>query len=409
MTEEIYTINSLTDDYNRKAYNFFNAVNQEVLDGVSLKDTVQVILVAHAYENILPCIQSIADTFTLAGIIFKNSTDSIRPEYGEYLRDKGFSVLTVKKSDFKRENGESNGSIQELLGCLDPDKKTIIMDHGGYFAFSNGEFLSRNEFSKSRVVAISEYAANGEERWNNIRADRPILSIGYSAIKEASDFAAAESVVEGSIWFAQNHNLPLLAKTTSIGLIGHGRLGSAIAKKFSNNYVPVMVYDKDELKISGLRHIQVVSRKKIIQRSDVIFCATGNHAILPGDLASLKDGVVIFTVTSPDDELNLQTLINQGILVKDRVINHAHSYIVKETGKRLWLPFNGESSNIIFSSSVNDPTILQPMALHTIATIKAYQNLNTFKPGVHRIPVQYDELVARVWNKHFNPDYNGIH
>lgn len=409
MTEDIYTINSLNDDYNRKAYNFFNAVNQEVLGNSSLRNDVQVIFVAHAYENILPCIQSIANVFTIAGIIFKNSTDSIRPEYALYLREKGYKVLTVKKSDFKRENTDDNASIQELINCLSLDKKTIIMDHGGYFAFSNGEFLRMPEFSKNKVFAISEYAANGEERWNNIQVDRPIVSIGYSAIKEASDFAAAESVVEGAIWFSQNHNLPILAKTTSIGLIGYGRLGSAIAKKFSNNYVPVMVYDKDELKISGLRHIQVVSRPKLIQRSDVIFCATGNHAILPGDLNHLKDGVVIFTVTSPDDELNLQTLINQGILTKDKVLNYAHSYIVNQTGKRIWLPFNGESSNIIFSSSVNDPTILQPMALHTIATIKAYQDLSQYQAGVHRLSVCYDDLVARVWNKHFNPDYNGLH
>jgi S-adenosylhomocysteine hydrolase len=404
--QNVLTLHSLTPTVNRKAIGFFNAVSWEVTGGVSLRDKVQVIVVIHAYEHVLPFIQSLDKVVAVSGIIFKNSTGTLRPEYADCLRKAGYRVLNIKKADFIGKDSET--TIQKILDCLDPGKETIIMDHGGYFAFKQGALLARDEFPPEKVIAITEYAANGEERWKKIPdMDRPVISIGRSQIKEASDMGSAESIVYSAISFCQNHNIPLAMNTTKIGVIGSGRLGSGITDMFLRNHIRVSVYDSNELKMSGIRHADAVSKEQLLKECDVIFCATGNRAISPQDFKIIKDHVVLFTVTSPDDEINLKGLIDKKILIPQGVLGvkgEAHIYGVAGTEKKLVLPHNGESPNIVYSSSVNDPTIFQPYALHLAATIKGFQHRTNYRKGVQHVEERYENTVARIWNQHYNPN-----
>lgn len=397
--EEILYLHSLNPEPNRQALGFFDAVGKEVCGDARLRDSLQVIVVVHAYESVLPFLQSLSKVFSVAGVIFKNSTSSMRPEYAQYVAEKGFKVLDIKKSDFSGA-GDFDRASAELKACMDPTKKTIIMDHGGYFAFCGAELLKRDEFSSDDVIAVTEYTANGEARWKNVSLDRPVLSVGRSAIKEASDTASAEAVVFSAFSFALQHNMPLGGrKASSIGVLGYGRLGSGITDTLIRNKISVSVFDIDDIKTSGIRDAKVVTRDEILQKSDVIFCATGNRSILPADFKKLKDGAVLFTVTSPDDELDLDSVIKKGVLLPAAVKGNAYGYKVKGTSNVIWLPFNGEASNSIFPSAVSDLTIHQPYALHMVATIKVAQHLKDYGNVVQNLEPRYEELVARVWNQ----------
>lgn len=396
--EEVLYLHSLSPVPNKQALDFFDAVAKEVCGGSRLRESLQVIVVVHAYESVLPFLQSLRKTFSVAGVILKNSTSSMRPEYAQYLAENGFNVLDLKKTDFSGTEGQ-NKAAAELKRALDPAKKTIIMDHGGYFAFCGADLLKRDEFSSDNIIAVTEYTANGEDRWKNVSLDRPVLSVGRAAIKEASDTASAEAVVFSAFSFALQHNMPLAGrKASSIGVLGYGRLGSGIVNTLIRNKISASVYDIDDVKTSGIRDAKVVAREEILQKSDVIFCATGNRSILPADFKKLKNGAVLFTVTSPDDELDLDAVIKKQILVPEEVKGNAYGYKVKGTSNTIWLPFNGEASNSIFPSAVSDLTIHQPYALHTVATIKVAQHLKDYGNVVQKLEPRYEELVARVWN-----------
>jgi hypothetical protein len=98
--DDVYSFWSLSPEPNRQAIRFYGAVAQEVCGDARFRDDVQVVLVTHAYENVLPFLQSLDKVFSVAGVIFKNSTNSLRPEYAKYIAEKALKFLSSRNRIF---------------------------------------------------------------------------------------------------------------------------------------------------------------------------------------------------------------------------------------------------------------------------------------------------------------------
>lgn len=383
---------------NQRALDYFHDVIAKSKGSGPYPD-IDVVIVIHAYRNAPPLVQSLSEVGNVRGVIIKNSTGTRHPEVTQFLKQHGFPILDWDKQKVKKGGVEL---IAELEGILRPDKPFIIVDHGGYFAYPSARDLF-DHFPPDRLLGVTEYTANGHYRYERLGVeDRPIISVGRSDIKIPADVAAAKLIVQAAFDHMMQANCYLYDESNTIGVIGYGRMGTTIAKSLANSgFRHLFVNERDPLASTRLEGLPYAEKPVLLENCNILFCATGNRALDPAHYALLKDGTVIFTATSPDDELELEKLIQHGVLTLQRHEGDIYEYRVNATGNRVYLPFNGESANIVYPSGVTDPAIYLPQALQLAATVKLAQHQHQYSPGVTDLERRYENMVAQTGREHF--------
>ncbi len=379
-----------------KALSFYN----DVVTQSGLRSArARVLLVCPGYESTFPMIESISRHFDLCGIIIKNSTKRTAGSLKALLTTQDYPVLDISKQDIKLASQETIDKLHTAIG----DNNCIVLDHGGYFAL-NEKIL--RALGPDVISGIAEYALNGEQRYISLNInDRPIISVGRLALKRESDHASADSILLAAELYLQNGGVMLFNQDTKVGVIGHGTLGSRITHQLQARHAEKpLVYDTDSGRTTGIPEENIAHRiDELYAKCDVIFCATGNHAIKASDFEKVRDGTIIFTVTSPDDELNLEALLREGIisLQEQHESSQTYIYIVRSTGHKIILPFNGESPNTLIDFGTADPSIHQPCAAHIIAGNRLSQNNVRYSCGVQDLNKEDESLAFDIWQQHY--------
>lgn len=381
----------------RKSVGFYNALIKKALPPTHTKK--KILLVCPGYNSTLSMIESISKNFDLCGIILKNSTNKNNLTRRILLRS-NYPILDISKSDMTALSDETVSTIERAIGS---DGDCIVLDHGGYFSLNPNTL---KVFKPNMISGIAEYAINGENRYlNSTVNDRPMISIGRLSIKKKSDFASSDSIMLVSELYLQNEGIMLFGDDIKVGIIGHGTLGGRIRYLLQERGVKnFLVYDIDEKKLNDIALENIAPHKtELLKQCDVLFCATGNKAITKEDLKFLKDGAIILTVTSPDDELDLPALKKQKLvqLKTEKCREQTFIYSISETGHELVLPFDGESPNTQISFGIADASIHQPCATHIVAGIRLMQGCAEHKTGMHALSLKDELMVEQVWDEHF--------
>ncbi len=390
-------LNRLNKATYKKALEFYSDIITQ--SGATPKKP-RVLLVCPGYESTFPMIESIASHFDLCGIIIKNSTEKANISLKRLLREEGYPVLDISKSEIQNASNKTIQIIREAIG----KKSCVLLDHGGYFAL-NAQLLKI--FDRHTISGVAEYALNGEHRYASLAIDdRPVISIGRLKLKRKSDFASADSILLAAEMYLQNGGVMLFKENIRVGIIGHGTLGGRIRYGLqTKNAKNFLIHDTDTNQLTELPEKNIAKNiEEIYKTCNIIFCATGNHAIKPIEFKSIEDGTIIFTVTSPDDELNLEHLINEGVISLQENSRHSQTYIytVRSTGHKIILPFNGESANTLIDFGIADPSIHQPCAAHIIAGKRLAQKNTHYSCGVQSLNTADETLTFNVWQHHYN-------
>jgi S-adenosylhomocysteine hydrolase len=388
---EPYEFNS-----DQAALDFYEAIIKKAKKPMGYKK-VELIAVLHAYSNAPILVQALKSVGILKGIILKNSTANLHPEVKKFLKAHHFPVLNWGKQLIMNDGKKL---IKKLNSLLSPKLPFVIYDHGGYFAYDSSIF---DYYSPDRLLGVTEYAANGQDRYEKLNiTDRPIISVGRSPIKFSADEESAKLLVYAAFSYMATHDCYLLDERNTIGLIGHGALGEIIAQTISmGGYYHLQINEINPLAITRLKGLRYVEKEALCANCNIIFCTTGHQALDPHHFKMLRNGTIIFTVTSADDELNLPELIEKGILKLNRVHDQTYEYIVNETGHKIYLPYNGESPTIAFASGLTDSHIYLPIAAHLLATVKLIQNQTSYTPGVTLLEEHDINFIAREYQKYF--------
>lgn len=401
MPYEDLSIDALFPSVHRSIYDF----TREAADMFGDLAGIDVVFVGHAFENVIPLVQAIADTGNLRSMIVKNSTGSLHPKVVDRLREGGISVSTASKADFLGPARE-NPVIAELLTG---DQPLLIMDHGGYFAY--GDNLEVLMTRPGGLLGVVEYTLNGEERYERLPGlGIPVMSVAQSRVKGAGDIAVAEAIILEAESYLSRGGVGLFDKRIGSGVVGQGRLGAAIAEGLIRRGARrVWVDDFDPVKRASQRLVEVAETRALISHCDVVFLATGNRSVTADDLAYARDDTVIFTVTSPDDELDLGGLLDAGhIQAVPTSPRDTVSYVVTATGCRIHLPFGGEAPNMVSQFGNTDPTIHLPNAAHLAGAVVLARHVEDFPAGVFPIPPELERVVAEVFDAAF-PEPSSIH
>jgi adenosylhomocysteinase len=270
----------------------------------------------------------------------------------------------------------------------------VLLDVGGYFAPTLADLHRR--FS-GRVAGVIEDTENGHRRYTELdKLPCPVVSVARSPLKEPEDFLVGQSVVFSTeaVMRARGdilHGRPAL-------VMGFGKLGSSIARLLHAKGIQVTVHD-----IDPIRRTQALSqgfavardREAALAGAGVLLCATGAISLRGDDFPHLRNGAYVATVTSSEDELELNG--PPDVYTRTMVSDHVTRY--QTTGQYFYLANGGNAVNFLHGASVG-PFIFLVQA-EILATIRMLTR-GDLAPGLHEVSSTDRAAIAGTWLSYFN-------
>ena len=348
----IKKINRLLSNEQKEKY-FYNEVINHFK--INLKD-YESIVVSHIItgcENFLDAVNSVCK---IKAIIPK--PNSINKEVLEQINKK-YNIIHVR-----REEMEENQDLTELF--KHSKKKIIIFDIGGYFT----KVINNPEINK-KVKCIIEDTENGYQKYEKCNSNVDIISVARSKLKDNEDYLVGQSVQFSSDFILRK--MGKLINYMECGVLGFGKIGCSIAMHLLQRGIKPQVYD-----IDAVRQIEAYNKgcnikckDNIICNSDVLFLATGNHSLNINDFRKLKNGSIIFSVTSSDDEIDDTYLESEYKIEKidDNIYKYENNY------NFFYLIRKGNAVNFIHDAIMGDFISLVKAEM----IVAAYQDVHNSK------------------------------
>ena len=283
-------------------------------------------------ENFLETINSVCK---IKAIIPK--PNSINNEILDRI-NKHYNIMHLKREDI--------GNNQQLLDIfINSNKKLIIFDIGGYFA----NIVNNSEVSK-KIKCIIEDTENGYQKYEKSKSKVDIISVARSKLKDNEDYLVGQSILFSADVILRK--LGKLINYMNCGVLGFGKIGYSIAMHLLQRGIKPMVYDCDSVRqIEAYnRNCNIKKKEDIIRDSDVLFLATGNHCLNINDFRKLKNGSVIFSVTSSDDEID-DTFLESEYKIEG-IAEHIYKY--ENNYNFFYLIRKGNAVNFIHDAIMGD-------------------------------------------------------
>lgn len=273
-------------------------------------------------------------------------------------------------------------------------KDLVLLDVGGYFAPALDALC--DGFS-GRILGVIEDTENGHRRY----ADRdklpcPVVSVARSPLKDPEDFLVGQSVVFSTEALMRARGDILHGRPALV--LGFGKLGSSIARLLHAKGVQVTVYD-----IDPVRQAQALSqgfnvardRDSALNGAGLVLCATGCVSLRAEDFSALRNGAYVATVTSSEDELDLDGL--PRVYTRTPTGDHVTRY--QTTGHYFYLLNGGNAVNFLHGASVG-PFIFLVQA-EILASIRMLAR-GDLGHGMHEVTAADRKTIAATWLNYFN-------
>lgn len=370
---------------------------KEIVSRLSLKphdgSDVCYVAVVPTFKTEIPFVCTLSN-FGELELIQKNSTKQAAWLKQQWTDFQSNINIKSRKNDFKCIYYTTN-----YLAHIAKTKKIIIMDHGGYFAESSSMM---HRILADKLLGIVEFTDNGIFRYKKYLAPEIlpcIFSVAHSPLKACADYSSGETIAL-CIKSAINDSLSIdIKRSMSVGVIGYGNIGSAVAEKFKKMGVAeIYVNDIDSSKIinASVKGFKPASMLTILQQCDIIVSASGTaKALEPQHYSHMKNGVFLATVTSPDDELGLENLIAENVITHIKKIGCINEY--QSHGKKIFLIANGEAPNVLIENGILSPTIYLAKAEYLVAGILLRDQAYNSKQGLHTLPFTTQQVISSAW------------
>ncbi len=406
-------------DYDKVA-GFYAALSTELNFPALHKENLVFIVVAHMLHDLPYLLEGLCHLGEIGAIIPKESQYVGKVE--SFLRDLYSDLIPDSKQISKQILKDNNqlATVRLFLRNLIqkfPDKKIMILDHGGYFAPCMSVLLEP-EFS-SYIAGIVEHTLNGEMKYDNFLKANPAQKVTFSlsSIARSATKSLEDKYVTNSIVSSIQHNIysgngfHQDFERLNIGIMGFGHMGSGIARRLlmlGRNSKKIKIYDISPEACAKANHFfsevfqgemtmvdqTRLENKKIkhsfLQSVNVVICATSQVALDAEDLASLAPNAVVIFVTSPDDLLSSTALQD---FEKTKITECIYEF--KKKDKRFY--------SILSSINFLNGSIAHPI-LHLVFAATFNCILNSFKPSTEKIrtlPLSDGQTLSQVYIQHF--------
>lgn len=361
----------------------------EVADGKTFPNT-SIFLVTHLVPGRAETfIHSLSQIASIAGILPKPKTAD--KQEVENLKQKHEIVWWQRK-----DAGNTALVVPKFKDLLKTRKqKIVLLDMGGYFAPNLNEL---SEALGGRLKGVVEDTENGLQNYMELsEVPCPVFQIARSPLKEPEDYLVGQSLVFSAE--ALLRQLGIVLTNQNILILGYGKIGHSIAETLGRSNVRTMIYD-----IDPIRHLQARGhgfetppKDTGLEKADLIFSATGRKGLKEEDFPKLKKGAFVATVTSADDELDIEGL--SKTYQARPVTQNVEQYSSRTTDHYLYLMNQGNAVNFVHQAVLGPYIYLAQGEILRAFQLAARSGLpNT----ILEVPKQERQRIATLWMDKFN-------
>ena len=288
----------------------------------------------------------------------------------------------------------SEDEFEEFLLRTIETGPEIIIDDGAELV--SRMILHRPDLLEG-VIGASEETTTGILKLRAMDTEQaltfPVLAANDARMKHLFDnrYGTGHSSI---VSLLSNTNLFLSGKTVVV--MGFGWVGRGLAKYAKGMGARVVVCEPDPVKLleAYAEGYEAMNSLAAAEIGDVFITGTGNLKVLGSEhFARMKDGVLLANAGHYDHEFDLAALAGEAVAVREARRNVTEYEM--EDGRRFHVLARGRLVNIAAADGhpveIMDLTFaIQALAAHLLAN-----HAPEMTPGLHTIPDEIDEYVAR--------------
>ncbi|MGB2743413.1 MAG: adenosylhomocysteinase [Candidatus Microthrix parvicella] len=294
-----------------------------------------------------------------------------------------------------------NGTKYEAAGEVpeadedDPDEWKVIL---ASLTASLAEDNNRWTKIGAGINGVTEETTTGVHRLYQLFESGellfPAINVNDSVTKSKFDnlYGCRHSLIDGI-----NRAVDVMLGGKTAVVAGYGDVGKGCAQSFKGQGARVIVTEIDPICAlqAAMEGFQVARLEDVIGTADIFISSTGNKNVITLDhMAAMKHQAIVGNIGHFDNEIDMSGLLRssdiQRVTVKPQVDEFTwpdgHSIIMLSEGRLLNLGNATGHPSFVMSCSFSNQVLAQ-MELH--------QRLEDYPLGVHRLPKQLDEDVAR--------------
>ncbi|QUS59291.1 adenosylhomocysteinase [Synechocystis sp. PCC 7339] len=303
------------------------------------------------------------------------------------VADYGIPVYAIK--------GEDNETYHRHVQIALDHRPNIIIDDGSDVVAT---LIQERQHQMGDIIGTTEETTTGIVRLRAMFNDGvltfPAMNVNDADTKHFYDnrYGTGQSTLDGII---RATNILLAGKT--IVVAGYGWCGKGVAMRAKGMGADVIVTEISpvpaiEAAMDGFR---VMPMAEAAQQGDIFITVTGNkHVIRPEHFAVMKDGAIVCNSGHFDIEIDLKSLKEQAKEVKE-VRNFTEQYILPN-GKSIIVIGEGRLVNLAAAEGHPSAVMDMSFANQALACEHLVKNQGQLEPGMHSIPVEVDQEIARL-------------
>jgi len=272
-------------------------------------------------------------------------------------------------------------------------KPQITIDDGGDLIFT---------IHKERPELIENIRGGCEETTTGIMRLRamerdgalkyPVMDVNDAKTKHLFDnrYGTGQSTIDGIL---RATNVLIAGKNFIVS--GYGWCGRGIASKARGMGANVIVTEVDPVKAleAVMDGFRVMPMDKAAELGDIFVTATGDVDVIKGrHIERMKNNAIIANSGHFNVEINMQELENLS-RGKEKIRENVEKYTLKNGGN-IYLLAEGRLVNL--AAAEGHPSEVMDMSFANQALAVRYLTENKLEPGVHKIPKEIDEGIARL-------------
>lgn len=303
------------------------------------------------------------------------------------VNDYGIPVYAIK--------GEDNATYHRHVQTALDHKPNVIIDDGSDVVAT---LIKERQHQLADLIGTTEETTTGIVRLEAMFRDGvltfPAMNVNDADTKHFFDnrYGTGQSTLDGII---RATNVLLAGKTLVVA--GYGWCGKGVAMRARGLGSNVVVTEINPVKAieAAMDGFRVMTMDEASRIGDIFVTVTGNkHIIRKEHFETMKDGAMVCNSGHFDIEIDLEALTEMSREVK-QVRNFTQQYLLN-SGKSVIVLGEGRLVNL--AAAEGHPSAVMDMSFANQALACEYlvKNKATLQPGIHSIPTEVDQEIARL-------------
>lgn len=290
---------------------------------------------------------------------------------------------------------EKAGAVPSPEDADSPDEKELRALVARTFA-EDATFWSR---MAEGLIGVSEETTTGVHRLYEMHEKAELLvsaiNVNDSVTKSKFDntYGCRHSLIDGL-----NRGTDVMIGGKVAVVCGFGEVGKGCAASLKGQGARVLITEVDPICAlqAAMEGFEVVLLDDVIEDVDLVVTATGNYDILSVDqMRRMKHQAIVANIGHFDNEIDMAGLEGADDVERRRVKPQVDEWVFPH-GKAIIVLSEGRLMNL--GNATGHPSFVMSMSFtnQVLAQLELWQNLDEYPIGVHMLPKELDEEVARL-------------